>query len=269
LISALPTATAFRRADLDITCPAAVEQTDWSAFDVVINAAAFTGVDAAETPQGRAEAWRVNAVGVAHLADAANTHGFALVHISSEYVFDGSHDGPIPEDAPLTPLGAYGASKAAGELAAALAHRHYLVRTTWVVGQGSNFVRTMIRLAARAVSPAVVADQIGRPTFAGDLADAIVYLVSRGAAHGTYHVTNTGKPASWADLARATFALAGRDPAAVTDTTTAAYFAGRRETAARPLNSVLLLDKAQAAGVNMPPWPESLATYVKKEICAR
>ena len=178
---------------------------------MLINAAAYTAVDRAETPEGRVAAWAANATAVAHLAAAANAHGMTLVHVSSEYVFDGTTAGPILEDAPLCPLGAYGASKAAGEIAASLAARHLVVRTTWVVGDGANFVRTMLGLAARGVSPAVVDDQIGRPTFAADLAAGIVALLD--APAGVYHLTNTGEPASWAEVARATFALAGRDPA--------------------------------------------------------
>ena len=109
--------------------------------------------------------------------------------------------------------------------------------------------------------PAVVDDQIGRPTFADDLAAGIVALL--GAPLGVYHLTNTGEPASWADVARATFALAGRDPADVTGTTTAAYFADKPQAARRPLNSVLDLTKAAAAGVTLPPWRDSLAAYVE------
>ena len=177
LTAALPDADAFTRDDLDITDAAAVSAVGWTRYDTVFNAAAFTAVDAAETPEGRVSAWHVNATAVAHLARAARTHDFTLVHLSTEYVFDGAPPGPIPEDAPLSPLSAYGASKAAGELAATLAPRHYVVRTSWVVGEGGNFVRTMAGLAARGVSPTVVADQIGRPTFADDLAAGMVALL--------------------------------------------------------------------------------------------
>jgi dTDP-4-dehydrorhamnose 3,5-epimerase len=138
------------------------------------------------------------------------------------------------------------------------------VRTTWVVGDGANFVRTMLGLAARGVCPAVVDDQIGRPTFAADLAAGIVALLD--APAGVYHVTNTGEPTSWAEVARATFALAGRDPGDVTGTTTAAYFADKPQAARRPLNSVLDLTKAAAAGVVLPVWRDSLATHVKEEL---
>ena len=231
---------------------------------MLVNAAAYTAVDGAETPEGRVAAWAANATAVAHLAAAANAHGMTFVHVSSEYVFDGTATGPIVEDAPLCPLSTYGAAKAAGEIAATLAARHLVVRTTWVMGDGANFVRTMLDLAARRVSPAVVDDQIGRPTFADDLAAGIVALL--GAPSGVYHLTNTGEPASWADIARATFALAGRDPADVIGTTTEAYFADKPHATRRPLNSVLDLAKASAAGVTLPPWQERLAAYVKQEL---
>jgi dTDP-4-dehydrorhamnose 3,5-epimerase len=264
LTALLPDAVALRHVDLDITDATVVAAHDWTGIDVLVNAAAYTAVDQAETPHGRVAAWATNATAVAHLAAAANAHDITLVHVSSEYVFDGVPTGPIRENTPRCPLGTYGASKAAGEIAASLAARHLIVRTTWVVGDGANFVRTMLGLAARGVSPTVVEDQIGRPTFAGDLAAGIVALL--GAPSGVYHLTNTGEPTSWADVARTTFALAGRDPADVTGTTTTAYFADKPHVARRPLNSLLDLTKAAAAGVTLPPWRESLAAYVQQEL---
>lgn len=259
LTAALPEAVGLTRAQCDITDPGGV---DWAAFDVVVNAAAYTKVDAAETAQGRVDAWRANAGGPAALAARARAHGTMLVHLSSEYVFDGTYDGPIPEDAPVAPLGAYGASKAAGDVAVGGVERHYLVRPTWVVGDGTNFVRTMLGLAGRGIAPTVVADQVGRPTFARDIAAAIVHLVTTGAPFGTFHLTGGGEPASWADVARAVYALAGRADLRVTDTSTAEYFAGKPDSAPRPLNSVLDLDRVRAAGVVVPDWRERLAEYV-------
>lgn len=265
LTAALPDADAFTRDDLDLTDAGAVAAVDWSRYDTVFNAAAFTAVDAAETPEGRVTAWQVNAAAVVLLARAAARHDLTLLHVSTEYVFDGRHPGPIPEDAPLCPLNVYGASKAAGELAAALAPRHYLVRTSWVVGEGGNFVRAMAGLAARGVSPTVVADQIGRLTFADDLARGLVQLVAAGAPFGTYHLSNTGPPTSWADVARAVYGLAGRSPDDVGGTTTEAYFADKPTAAMRPANSVLDLRKARAAGVELAPWEDALSAYLQKE----
>jgi dTDP-4-dehydrorhamnose reductase len=261
----LPDAVVLTRADLDIVNARAVAAHDWSGVDVLLNAAAYTAVDQAETPEGRVAAWAANATAVAHLAAAANNHGMTLVHVSTEYVFDGYGSEPFTEDAPLCPLSSYGASKAAGDVAAAVAARHYIVRTTWVTGEGANFVRTMLGLAARGVSPVVVADQIGRLTFADDLAAGIVALIERRTPHGVYNLTNTGDPGSWADVARATFELAGYPASRVTDTTTAAYCVDKPQAARRPRNSVLDLDKARTAGIVLPPWRQSLIDYIKQE----
>jgi dTDP-4-dehydrorhamnose 3,5-epimerase len=235
---------------------------DWAAYDTVVNAAAFTDVDGAETVEGRPAAWRSNAAGPAALAAICHRTGSTLVHLSTEYVFDGRSAQPYREDSPLAPLSVYGASKAAGDLAVQTHPRHYLVRPSWVVGDGHNFVRTMLRLAGKGIEPSVVGDQIGRPTFATDLAAAIVHLVASAAPYGTYHVTGGGEPASWADVARATFTLSGHGDLRVTDTTTAEYFADKPHAARRPLNSVLDLSRAAAAGVELPDWRERLAEYV-------
>ncbi len=262
LAAAFPDAVALTRAECDIAAPDLdLSGFDLSAFDAVINAAAHTDVDGAESATGRVETWRANATGPAALAALARTHGCTLVHFSSEYVFDGTWSGPIPEDAPVAPLGAYGSAKAAGDLAVTGAPRHYLLRPTWVVGDGRNFVRTMIGLAGRGISPTVVADQIGRPTFAPDIADAVAHLLRTGAPFGTYHLTSGGEPASWADVARATFALAERADLRVTDTTTEAYFADKPDAARRPLNSVLDLTRIADVGVTPPDWRDRLAEY--------
>src|SRR5690606_31417378 len=126
--------------------PSAIEAWDWATYDVVLNAAAYTSVDAAEMPDGRPLAWAVNAAAPSHLARLSRRHRFTLVHVSSDYVFDGSKS-EYDETAPFSPLGVYGQSKAAGDLAVATAPRHYIVRTSWVVGSGPNFVKTMAKLA--------------------------------------------------------------------------------------------------------------------------
>lgn len=259
LRTALPDATALDRSEFDIGAPP--PGFEWSAYDVVVNAAAFTDVDGAESRV--ADAWRANATGPALLARAAAEHGCTLVHLSTEYVFDGTADRPYREDDPVAPLSAYGASKAAGDLAVRSAQRHYLVRPTWVVGDGRNFVRTMLGLARRGVAPTVVDDQVGRPTFADDLAVAIVQLLTAQAPYGTYHVTGGGEPASWADVARAVYAAAGHGDLAVTGTSTQAYFADKPHAARRPLNSVLDLRRAEDVGVVAADWRERLDAYVR------
>ncbi|MEU6696868.1 dTDP-4-dehydrorhamnose reductase [Pseudonocardia sp. NPDC046786] len=258
LTAALPDAVALGHGALDIGDPGAVAGHDFTGADVVFNAAAYTAVDRAEHEP--AAAWRVNALGPTHLAGAAARYGFLLVHVSTEYVFDGSASGPMPEDTPLSPLGVYGASKAAGELAVrAGAPEHLVVRTSWVVGDGGNFVATMARLARDGVSPTVVEDQIGRPTFAADLAAALVLLAGR--ERGTVHVTNDGEPVSWHGLAAEVFARQGRDPADVRPVSTAEYAAGRQQ-ARRPANSVLDLSLLTRAGVTMPSWRDALDTHL-------
>jgi dTDP-4-dehydrorhamnose reductase len=261
----LPGALALGRRELDVTDAAAVRAFPWDGVDVVVNAAAWTAVDAAEDPAHQAAAWAVNADAVASLADAARRHGFVLVHVSSEYVFDGRHDGPIPEDAAPSPLSVYGRSKAAGDGFAAAVDRHYLLRTTWLVGDGGNFVRTMAALAGRGISPSVVDDQIGRLTFATDLAAGIAHLLRTRAPYGTYNATGAGDPASWADVAAEVFRLCGRDPGDVRRVSTEEYFAGKPGIARRPLNGVLDLSKLQAAGFSPPDWRVALAEYLRAD----
>lgn len=257
-----PDAVALDRSALDVSSASAVRAFDWSGVDVVLNAAAWTAVDAAEDPANLAAVRAANVDAVGFLADAARRHGFTLVHVSSEYVFDGRHPGPIPEDLPPSPLSVYGRSKADGDRLAEALDRHYLVRTTWVVGEGGNFVRTMASLADRGVSPTVVDDQIGRPTFASDLAAGIRHLVATAAPFGTYNLTNSGKPASWADVASAVFEERGRSASDVGRVSTAKYFADKPAAAPRPLNSVLDLAKIRATGFAPREWRSALAEYL-------
>ncbi|MFD2092799.1 SDR family oxidoreductase [Blastococcus deserti] len=257
-----PDAVALDRAALNVADGEAVARYDWSGVDVVVNAAAWTAVDAAEDPANHAAVRAANVDAVGHLADAGERHGFTLVHISSEYVFDGRYDGPIPEDLPPSPLSVYGRSKADGDREAARLERHYVVRTTWVVGEGGNFVRTMASLADRGVSPTVVDDQVGRPTFTTDLAGGIAHLLDTGAAFGTYNLTNAGEPASWAQVAAAVFEARGRSADDVGRTSTAEYFADKPQAAVRPLNSVLDLSKITATGFAPRNWRTALSEYL-------
>jgi dTDP-4-dehydrorhamnose 3,5-epimerase len=259
-----PDAIATDRSVLDISDPESVAHFDWSKIDIVLNAAAYTNVDGAETLEGRQAAWKGNANAASYLAQAAVVHDITLVHFSSEYVFDGTRT-PHTELEPLTPLGVYAQSKAAGDLAISVAPKHYILRTSWVIGEGKNFVHTMIMLASKDVSPTVVGDQIGRPTFTGTLADAVQLLLSTGAASGIYNVTNGGEPASWADVTRAIFKELGRDDLTVTDTTTAEYFANKPEAAPRPLHSEMDLTKVKTAGLKLRDWRDDLHTYIEQE----
>lgn len=172
--------------------------------DIIVNAAAYTSVDRAETD--RETAWAVNAEGVEHLARAANRAGAALVHVSTDYVFDGTLRRPYLESDMANPVGVYGASKLAGEQAARLADRHLVVRTAWLFSEyGHNFLRTMIRLAHERDTLSIVDDQVGTPTYAGDLAEALVALCRGRPESGVYHFSG-GEPCSWFGFTRAIFA---------------------------------------------------------------
>jgi dTDP-4-dehydrorhamnose reductase len=247
---------ALTRADLDITDAAAVREAVTGA-DVVINAAAYTKVDDAEADE--AAAFAVNASGAGNLADAAADVGARLVHVSTDYVFDGAATVPYAEDTPRAPVGAYGRTKAAGE---ELVLRHpdtYLVRTAWLYGSdGPNFARTMLRLAAERDTVSVVTDQVGQPTWSRDLAAAIVRLLDAEAPFGVYHGTNAGA-ASWFDFARAIFEDSGLDPARVLPTDSASFV----RPAPRPSYSVLGHATWAAAGLEAPrPWREALRAAI-------
>jgi dTDP-4-dehydrorhamnose 3,5-epimerase len=258
LAAALPQAEVVGRDRLDLTDTEALRSWPWSDYDTVVNAAAWTAVDAAEDE--RAAAWAANATGPGELAAIAREHGITLVHYSTDYVFDGTSEVHV-EDEPVAPLGVYGQSKAAGELAVAGAPRHYVLRTSWVIGDGANFVRTMASLADRGVSPSVVDDQHGRLTFADELARATVHLLASGAAYGTYHVSNGGPATTWADIARDVFRLRGRDPEDVTGVSTEDYFAGKAA-APRPRHSTFDLGKLEATGFTPTDASASLSSYV-------
>lgn len=248
---------------VDLARPESLDSIRWPSYDTVVNAAAHTAVDGAETDDGRRDAWAVNATGPARLAAIAAEHRLTLVHVSSDYVFDGSrqaHD----EAEPLAPLGVYGQSKAAGDLAVSVAPRHYVLRTSWVVGDGKNFIATMASLAERGIDPSVVGDQVGRLTFASELARAIDHLLATRAPFGTYNVSNGGEPASWADIAARVFERAGHDASRVTPVTTEAYYAGKQGIAPRPLHSALDLAKLEATGFEPRPQLEMLDEYVAR-----
>ncbi len=257
-----PTVEFVSRADLDLTADLS-DARRWRDYQTIINAAAYTAVDAAETPEGRVQAWQANAAAVASLARIATEYGITLVHISSDYVFDGTKPGEYLETDAVCPLGAYGQSKAAGDIAVATVPRHYIVRTSWVIGDGNNFVRTMANLADRGIDPRVVNDQTGRLTFTSDIAGALKHLLETRAPYGTYNVTGSGEPQTWAQIAASVFELTGHDPARVTGVTTDEYFAtATGPIAPRPRNSVLSLEKTARVGYTPADALESLRTYL-------
>jgi dTDP-4-dehydrorhamnose reductase len=239
---------AATRADLDVTDPAAVREAVTGA-DVVLNAAAWTDVDGAETAEEDATA--VNGHAVRTLAAVA---GKRLIHFSTDYVFDGTATRPYPEDTVQVPVNAYGRGKAIGEQAV-LAAGGSVVRTAWLYGaHGPNFVRTMLRLAAERDTVAVVDDQQGPPTWSYALARQVVALAGATAAGraapGAYHGTAAGST-TWYGLARAVFAEAGLDPARVRPTTSDRF----PRPAVRPAYSVLGHDRWAGTGVApLPDW---------------
>ncbi len=239
--------TAVTRSDLDVTDAGAVAAAV-PGHDVVVNAAAWTDVDGAETRE--ADATRVNGLGPQLLAAACAAQGARLVHVSTDYVFDGTGTVPYAEDAPLAPRSAYGRSKAAGEQAVRqlLPGASYVVRTAWLYGQhGGNFVRTMATLERTRDKLDVVDDQVGAPTWSREVAEAVHRLVTAGAPAGTYHATAEGQT-SWCGLARAVFEEIGADPDRVRPTTTDRF----PRPAPRPAFSVLGHDAWHRAGVAAP-----------------
>lgn len=244
--------TAATRTTADLLDPMAVRRLV-ADHDVVVNCAAWTAVDDAETHE--AEAHQANALIPEHLATACAETGAWLVQVSTDYVFDGSATSPYPEDHPLSPVSAYGRTKAAGEQAVrtALPERSYVLRTAWLYGaHGGCFPRTMARLVRERGTVAVVTDQVGQPTWTRDVADLLVRLVEAGAPAGTYHATASGQ-CSWWEFARAVVESAGLDPEAVTGTTSAAF----PRPAPRPAYSVLGHDALAGPGVEpIGPWHE-------------
>jgi dTDP-4-dehydrorhamnose reductase len=260
------------RPDVDLARP----ETVWPALrdtgaNAVINAAAYTAVDKAESEPNLAHA--VNAVGAGAVAAAAAKLGLPVLHLSTDYVFDGASPRPYREDDGTAPLGVYGRSKLQGEQAVAAANpAHVILRTAWVYSpSGQNFVKTMLRLAAARDEIGVVADQRGCPTSALDIARALIAVARRVTAegegasrfHGIFHMTGQGE-ASWADVAEAIFSASakrGGPVARVKRITTADY----STPAKRPANS--RLDGAKLAGtygLTLPVWTASLETCVER-----
>lgn len=234
---------ALDRDELDILDPAAVAR-GVAGADVVVNCAAFTDVDGAETAEGAAFA--VNAVGPRNLALATARAGVSFVQISTDYVFDGAASGPYPADAPTAPVGAYGRTKAAGEWAVRAEHPGALiVRTAWLYGaHGRCFPRTIAAAAGARDHLDVVDDQVGQPTWTVDLADLIVRLIAVRAPGGIYHGT-AGGSTSWWGFARAVVESAGRDPGMVRPMPSSRL----DRPAPRPANSVLTHGALAAIGV--------------------
>lgn len=255
--------------EFDFSDPDAYAGIDWGLYGTVINCGAYTAVDAAETEGGRVAAWRANAVGPALLACACAEHGITLVHVSSDYVFDGTREQHDEEES-FSPLGVYGQTKAAGDIAVAGCHSHYIVRSSWVIGDGRNFVKTMAALSDRCADAAdeltcvtVVDDQFGRLTFTDDMVRGIFHLLDSRAHYGTYNLTGFGRIASWFEIALAVFNLRNGNGGAVTPVTSSKYYKSTKDPISpRPAHSALDLSKLEAVGFAPRDWEEELAEYV-------
>lgn len=259
-----PNARVTDSSELDISDWQAVKNFDWNNLTTIINSAAYTNVDGAETGEGRIAAWSVNGTGTANLVRAALDKNLLMVHFSTDYVFDGTRDNHS-EDEPFSPLSSYGASKAAGDAVLSLLPKHYLLRTSWLIGEGKNFVKTMLDVGKKGISPKVVSDQVGRLTFADQLVGAVDHLLNISAAYGTYNLSGSGDPASWAEITRQIFKAAGFK-LQVTDIATEEYFKDKPQAAPRPLLSTLDLSKIEQTGFKPTDWRQALEEYVKKEL---
>nr|WP_275941251.1 dTDP-4-dehydrorhamnose reductase [Planosporangium flavigriseum] len=251
--------TGANRAALDITDAEALKDAV-AGYDVVVNSAAYTDVDGAETDEDRATL--INGVAVGHLAAACATRGARLISVSTDYVLPGDATEPYAEDAPTGPVNAYGRGKLVGERAvlSTLPDTGYIVRTAWLYGEhGRNFVATMLRLAAERDTVDVVNDQRGQPTWTRALATQLMALgraaLNGRAAPGIYHGTAAGE-ATWHELARTVYALSGLDPDRVRPITSDRF----PRPATRPSYSVLSHTAWTRAGLaSMAPWQETLA----------
>jgi dTDP-4-dehydrorhamnose reductase len=260
---------ALDRTTLDITDQSAVSKTvSGSMVSLVVNAAAYTAVDQAESEPE--VAFSVNRDGPAYLASACAEAGIPLIHISTDFVFDGKKEGPYLESDQISPLNVYGKSKAAGETAVSERLReHIILRTSWVYGvQGRNFVKTMLLLGRERDVVQVVEDQYGGPTYAADLGDAIMHIASRmrekrDISWGTYHYCGRGVT-SWHGLAQEIFSLANHYTSLKVKRVQAIRTADYPTPAKRPLNSALdcsLVEKT--FNIHPKPWRESLAHMIK------
>jgi dTDP-4-dehydrorhamnose reductase len=250
------------RDELDVCDADAVKRAlDAAQPDVVLNCAAFTAVDRCESEAAEAE--RANALAPAQLAQACRG-GPLLVHLSTDFVFDGRASQPIPEDAAARPLSVYGRSKLRGEEGVrAAAGEHLIVRAQWVFGAGANFVRTILRVAANGEPLRVVEDQVGRPTWTSSLARGIFAAVAAG-ARGTLHLANEGV-ASWFDFAREIAVEGARRGLCPAVEVRAIPTSEMPRPATRPAYGVLGLARARALGIRASHWREALSQYFDAE----
>lgn len=222
----------------------------------IINCAAYTAVDACEKEEDLA--FRINAVGARNLSIAASETGAKLMHVSTDYVFDGNGTRPYRETDPTGPQGAYGRTKMAGEaFVKEFSSRHFIIRTAWLYGDGKNFVRTMLRLSETNDKVRVVMDQVGSPTSAGELAKAIAYLLPT-ENYGLFHGTCEGD-CSWAQFTEEIFRLAGKSTA-VEAITSEEYAAAAKRPAYSILENYML---KMTTDFMFADWHDAIAEYIR------
>lgn len=251
--------------DMDITKPDQIEKV-FNDFkpEYLVHGAAYTSVDGCEENPEFAE--KVNAQGSKNLAEACKKHDVKMIYISTDYVFDGTKKEPyLPEDQ-TGPQSVYGKTKLAGEVATRDIANGYVLRTSWVYGEGNNFVRTMLNLSEKMDELSIVNDQLGRSTYALDLAKAIYDVIIKSLAVGIYHVTGDGPIISWADFAEEIFKIADRGTK-VKKVTTEEYLSDKKDkkTAPRPAYSVLDLKKSKEVGLYIANWKVSLKQYLESQ----
>jgi len=253
-----PQATAVDSAELDITDAAAVMKYDWAPIKYILNAAAYTNVDGAETSEGRIAAWKVNAVGSRNLAEVALKQDLTIVHISTDYVFDGKSLGFYTEDDEPRPLGVYGKAKLEGELRARNVNPNAIVvRSGWIYGAGgTNFLSRVHLLLAEGRSIKAISDSYGTPTFAGHLAKRLRELAKLDQA-GLYHVTNAGGGASYAGFARKAAEIKGYDANLIEDVSVDSL----HRPAPRPRSSKLATVHKKSAP--LPDWEKALEMFLQ------
>ena len=271
----IPEATLLTRPTVDITdfdslsrALAAIDR-----LEVVINTAAWTDVDGAETEEGSTIATEVNSAGVLNLVRIANSRDLTLIHISSDYVWDGNKPNHL-ETEKVEPMSVYGVTKACGDVFAAQASKHYIVRTSWLIGDSlptddrKNFVKIMVNLALKGISPKVVDDQYGRLTFTSELSKAILHLIETKPEYGIYNVSNDGEVRDWCKIADSVFALVGEnfpemEIPEVWPISTREYVSGKDNIAPRPENSDFNLDKIKSTGFIPSDYEPLLESYVQ------
>lgn len=234
---------------------------------VIIHTAAYTDVDGCE--ENRDLAIKINTKGTFNLAVLAKRVDAILVYISTDYVFDGNKKAPYTEKDLIHPLSFYGQTKYLGEVACKAALKHYIIRTSWVFGDGKNFIKTMLKLGESKKEIKVVSDQVGRPTYTEELANGIIDILKKKPEYGIYNLTCNGNPCSWAVFAKEIFKLSNKE-IMVKPLSTKEYFSLNRgkKIAPRPKNSVLNLDKINKQGIKPKNWVISLKEYLKKgDLC--